>query len=128
MVNPATGNEVYTVRMTAVELIAAITRRERGATLSTADAARARTDFRHDLASGYFIIEATDLLVNAAMALAETHGLRGYDTIQLAAGLSVNRLYAAAGFPPILFVSADAELNVAATTEGLTVENPNTHP
>ncbi|HZO89887.1 MAG TPA: type II toxin-antitoxin system VapC family toxin [Chthonomonadaceae bacterium] len=128
MVGLPTGNETYTVRMTTVELIAAITRRERAGTLTPADAARARADFRADLVTGYLVIEATDTLVAQAMTLAETHGLRGYDTVQLAAGLEVNNLYIAAGFPAILFISADVELNIAATAEGLAMENPNAHP
>jgi predicted nucleic acid-binding protein len=128
LVNPATGNEVYTIRLTAAELIAAITRRERGGTLSATEATRARADFRHDLATGYFLLEATETLVNTAMRLAETHGLRGYDAVQLAAGLELNRFYISAGFLPILFISADNELNAAAIAEGLLVDNPNAHP
>jgi hypothetical protein len=30
--------------------------------------------------------------------------------------------------PALILVSADTELNAAATSEGLTVEDPNTHP
>jgi hypothetical protein len=59
------------------------------------------------------------------MVLAETYGLRGYDAIQLAAGCTVNTLCIFSGLAPIVFVSADNELNVAASNEGLIVENPN---
>ncbi|HZP80800.1 MAG TPA: type II toxin-antitoxin system VapC family toxin [Chthonomonadaceae bacterium] len=52
LIDPSTGNEVYIVRLTAVEIIAAITRRERGGSLLASDAAIARTDFRVDLATG----------------------------------------------------------------------------
>jgi len=62
------------------------------------------------------------------MALAEAHGLRGYDAVQLAAALELNMLYKAGGLPPILFISADTQLNAAAITEGLLVDDPNTHP
>jgi hypothetical protein len=60
--------------------------------------------------------------------VAETYGLRGYDAVQLAAALDVNTSYHAAGLPTITLISADAELNAAATSEGLTVENPNNYP
>jgi uncharacterized protein len=40
----------------------------------------------------------------------------------------VNVLCLANNLPPIIFVSADNELNMAASGEGLVVENPNNHP
>ncbi len=59
------------------------------------------------------------------MSLAEARGLRGYDAVQLAAGYAVNALCLTSGLPPLIFVSADNELNAAASSEGLIVENPN---
>ena len=128
LVDPATRNDVYTVILTAVEITAAITRRERGRSLTPQVAAQARADFAADLNTDYQIVEVDDALINSAMRLAEKHGLRGYDAVQLAAGVETNRLYVTAGLPPILFVSADTELNAAARAEGLLVENPNDHP
>jgi predicted nucleic acid-binding protein len=126
--DPSTGCSVYIARITAVELIAAITRRERGATLTPSNAAAARSAFRAHLGAEYKAIEVTESLLNRAMTLAEMHGLRGYDAVQLAAALDVNASYRAVGIPPITLVSADVELNTAAITEGLAVEDPNTHP
>lgn len=62
------------------------------------------------------------------MVLSETYGLRGYDAIQLAAGRAINSLCLANGLPPLIFVSADNELNAAAIGEGLMIKNPNSHP
>ena len=62
------------------------------------------------------------------MRLGNTHALRAYDAVQLAVALEVNRIYQAAGSSPVTLVSADRDLNDAATAEGLTVENPNLHP
>jgi hypothetical protein len=62
------------------------------------------------------------------MALAERHGLRGYDAIQLAAALEINSFRTGQGLPPITLLSADAELNAAAVRDGLTVDDPNSHP
>jgi uncharacterized protein len=62
------------------------------------------------------------------MNLAEVRGLRGYDAVQLAAGYAVNTICIASGLMSIIFVSADNELNVAAASEGLLVENPNSYP
>jgi hypothetical protein len=61
------------------------------------------------------------------MLLAETHGLRGYDAMQLATALEVNTLRIVSGLPPLTLVSADVELNAAAIAEGLTVEDPNAY-
>jgi hypothetical protein len=58
-----------------------------------------------------------------AALLADTHVLRAYDAIQLAAALEVR-----SQDPSLTLVSADVDLNAAATAEGLPVEDPNTHP
>ncbi len=46
------------------------------------------------------------------MLLAEKHGLRGYDALQLAAGVEVDVRYLASGLPAVIFISADTELTV----------------
>ena len=125
---PSTGCSIYVVRVTAVEIIAALTRRERGRTLAPTDATIARQAFRTDFTTTYQVIEVTPSLANRAMRLAEQHGLRGYDAIQLAAGLEVHVRYLAAGLPAVTFISADTELKVAAMAEGLIIADPNTHP
>ena len=128
LLDPSTGCSIYVVRVTAIEMIAAITRRERGGTLAPTDAATTRQPFRRDLATAYQVIEVTPSLANRAMLLAEKHGLRGYDALQLAAGVEVDVRYLASGLPAVIFISADTELNVAAMAEGLTIDDPNTHP
>lgn len=62
------------------------------------------------------------------MKQAETHGLRGYDAVQLAAAIIMNNRLAALGMPPITLLSSDLELNSAADSEGLLVDDPNAHP
>jgi predicted nucleic acid-binding protein len=62
------------------------------------------------------------------MILAQTHGLRGYDAVQLAAALRVNSRRLSRRTSGAILVSADLELLAAATAEGLAVEDPNTHP
>jgi hypothetical protein len=37
-------------------------------------------------------------------------------------------VYASLGLPPVPFISADGQLNLAATAEGLTIDNPTNHP
>jgi hypothetical protein len=42
--------------------------------------------------------------------------------------LEVNRSHQADGFGPVTLISADQALNDAATAEGLTVDDPRSHP
>ncbi len=127
-VDAATGCQVIIVRTTSVEMIAAITRRQRGGSMSSADADTARRDFRADLASDYQVIEAAQTICELAMAVAEKHGLRGYDAIQLAALLEVNKLRTSLALAPVTLLSADGELNMAAMAEGIRIEDPRNHP
>ena len=69
LLDPSTGCSIYVVRVTAIEMIAAITRRERGGTLAPTDAATTRQAFRRDLATAYQVIEVTPALANRAMLL-----------------------------------------------------------
>ena len=70
----------------------------------------------------------TAKLVAAAMKLARSHALRGYDAVQLASAIEVHQARVAAGASPLTIISADEPLNTAAVAEGLLVENPNNHP
>jgi predicted nucleic acid-binding protein len=73
------------------------------------------------------IVEVTPALIQSSMDLAERHGLRGYDAVQLAGALEVAAGSAATGTQTTL-VSSDLELNSAALVVGLRVEDPNAHP
>ncbi len=75
------------MRITQAETVAAITRRERGESITPHDAAIAVADFQLDFVRQYLIIEVSAPLVTQAASLARTHVLRGYDTAQLAAAL-----------------------------------------
>jgi uncharacterized protein len=126
--DPALDNEFFVAAITGVEIIAAITRRSRGGSISAADATLVCNQFRNDFQSDYQVVEMMEGIITSAMALAEAQGLRGYDAVQLAAGCAVNTLCLSNGLPPVIFVSADKELNIAAVSTGLLVENPNSYP
>ena len=70
-------------------------------------------------------MDVTPEVVHRAMSLAERHGLRGYDSIQLAVALELRDLCFASGLLEPTLVAADRELNAAAQVEGLSVDNPN---
>jgi predicted nucleic acid-binding protein len=122
LTDPAAGHFLYIARITDVEMTSAIARR-RQSTLTLAQAASALNRFRQDFAQQYRIVEITIPLQRQASQLADTHVLRAYDAVQLAAALDIYQLD-----PSLTLESADADLNAAATAEGLAVEDPNTHP
>jgi uncharacterized protein len=123
----SSSTDIYIALITAVEVTSAIARRK-GVTLSAAQASSLLSRFRKHLAGRYLPSQITPALVSDAMKLANTHRLRAYDAVQLAAALDVYRDWSANRFGAFVFVSADRALNAAATAEGLTVEDPNSHP
>lgn len=124
---PASGNTLYLARITGAEIVSAITRRQRRGATTPADAAAAIAAFRTDFGRAYFPLDVTPDLVARAMDLAERHGLRGFDAVQIAAALELRDQCLAAGLPAPLFITADTELNTAARAEGLPVDDPNNH-
>lgn len=124
---PALDNEIFIAAITGVEIVAALTRRMRSGSISAADATLVCNQFRNDLQTDYQSVEITEAVINSGMILAETRDLRSYDAVQLAAGYAVNALCIANGLPPVIFVSSDNDLTLAAASEGLLVENPNNY-
>ena len=124
---PKAGHTLYIARITAVEVYSAITRRQHGGYLSSAQAGAMLGHFRRHLAQRYNVLELTPALFTEAMLMARKRRLRAYDAVQLTAVLHLHWLNQDAGFGPVTLVSVDQELNAAATTEGLSVEGPNLH-
>ena len=124
--NPAAMHDIYLVRVTPVEVVSALVRQS--PPLPAVDLARNLIDFRHDYQNQYQMVAVNEAVVDRAMTLAETHRLRGYDAVQLAAALELLAVGASAGLPQLNFISADNQLNAAAGAEGLKVDNPTTHP
>ena len=127
MTAPTSGNRVYVARITFVEVISAITRREKGNHISTNDADNARLTFEQDYLNEFRKVEISEDLINEAAKLAKKYALRGYDAVQLAAALETEKERIALGLSSLTLLSADTDLNDAATAEGLTVDNPNNH-
>ncbi len=120
---PTVRHSLLVVRITLAETVAAITRRERGESITPQNAATAVADFQLDFSRQYRVVEVSAGLIAQAATLARRHALRGYDAVQLAAALEIH-----ATDSSLTLLSADAELNTAATAEGLAVEDPNSHP
>ena len=126
--DPEAGNTLVISAITRVEAAAAfaIKHRSGNATLAERDAALRLLVLHTTTEYQAVSVEAT--LLDLALELTQRHRLRGYDAVQLATALLIHAQYLAANLPILTFVSADADLLVAAHAEGLATENPNTHP
>jgi predicted nucleic acid-binding protein len=127
LIEPTSGNRIYVARITAVEVVSAIKRRERSGNLKAADAKASLTSFRREIVSNYRSVDISAKLLARAMNLAEDHGLRGYDAVQLAAALEIFDQTHSLGWSSPKLICADLALNIAAAAEGLSVDDPNSH-
>ncbi len=123
-----TANDVFAASITGIEIVAAITRRVKGKSISQAFADKAIKRFKRDFDRRLIVVDLTPKIIQEGILLAQKHGLRSYDTAQLAVALNVRNRLLQGGIRPFTFVSADNNLNSAANAEGLTIENPNNHP
>jgi uncharacterized protein len=126
LLRPSTGNDVFIASVAGIEVVSAVTRRRRGGSLTSKTAAKSIARVHRDYARRYIVTELTRAIVARAMLLAERYALRGYDAVQLATAVEVNSRLIPKG-RALTLISADIDLNVAATAEGLAVDNPNHH-
>ncbi len=128
LADPAAGHLFATSRISIVEVISALNRRQRDGTVSAGEYARISTDFAALCATTYQLVELTEEVVDEAWRLLEQYALRAYDAVQLASALLTDRIIRTNGDPPLMFLAADDRLLTAAQREGLAVDNPNWHP
>lgn len=125
---PASGHRIYVAAITGVEVVSALACRGKQNQALAGQMTLPLARFRHEFVSRFSRIDSSGIIIDRAMRLAETYALRGYDAVQLAAGLHVHQARLALNQPGIMFVSAAAALNSAAAAEGLPVGDPNDHP
>lgn len=125
--HPNLKQRIYIAQITIVEIVSAITRREKGGSTTPQEAVNALNQFEQDWKTEITIIDFSAKLVNDATVLARKYALRGYDAVQLATVLEVHNERTALGLLPLTLLSADTDLNAAAVSEGLTVDDPNNH-
>jgi predicted nucleic acid-binding protein len=125
--DPAGGNRLHTVSVSLVEVVSGIVRRGRSDRVAVDTLAETCRRIRRDFQNLFSIVGVSPILLNRAAEVAEKHALRAYDAIQLAAAMQVDSATRAVG-SQCTVISADAMLNAAAITEGLTADDPNTHP
>jgi predicted nucleic acid-binding protein len=122
--SPGANNRLIITRITWVEVLSALARRQREGSLSADDVNRVVQTLRYDLDIQYQIVELDRALAELAGELVRRHVLRAYDAIQLAAAL---RVQAALTSTRVSFVTADNRLTASAQAEGLMTDDPNQH-
>lgn len=65
--DPALNNEVLIAAIASVEIVAAITRRTRGGSISVTDATATCNQFKNDLISEYQVVEIIQKIINSAL-------------------------------------------------------------
>lgn len=127
----SSGNGIIISRLTTVELVSALARRQRNTVISASDFTALRQAFLYDIADKrhsvktYFIINLTKDVLAEAQDLIVRHPLRALDSIQLACALKASK---SQQYGLFTFVTADKNLLAAATAEGLPIDDPNAHP
>ena len=114
------SSRLYVAHVTGVEVVAALARRHPVRNVRIAIKA-----FQSDFATGFAIIRMTDAVIDNAILLAQKYKLRGYDAVQLAAGVAV---LTNSESEQVLFIASDVELLGAAKAEGFQIANPNDYP
>jgi predicted nucleic acid-binding protein len=122
--DPVSGHDIFVAKIAGPEAVSAFVRQAS----PLPRLATVLANFLYDFHNQYQQLALTDAVIATAMRVAETHRLRGYDSVQLAAVIELQALRDGAGLPPLVFVSADIPLHSAAKREGLLVEDPNSHP
>jgi hypothetical protein len=122
---PRTSNRLVVARLAHVEVTSAIIRRRREPGNRPEQVVEALAALDREMEEFFEVIELEGTVIASAVDLARRHALRAADAVQLACALLSHP-----GPPESEFylVSADNELNAAAQSEGLRVENPNLHP
>lgn len=123
---PSSNNIIHISQISLVEVTSALTRRLNNQ-IFYVKYQKAIKRFERDVQSRFSVFKLTDTVIFLAVNLAKSYGLRGYDAVQLAIALEVEKELISLNFSPLVFVSADNELNIAAQAEGLKVENPNNY-
>jgi predicted nucleic acid-binding protein len=119
------GRTIVTADISRVEVAAAFASKLRAGFVTQSEYQQARARLEIDAQKRFQLLPVTSQRINEAIDLTALQKLRGYDAVQLACALYVNRALVENDLPPLVFVAADDLLLKAAEAEGLLVESPN---
>jgi len=124
----AERGRLYVSTLTCVEVAATIVRAARGGRIGDSMAGGAVAEVRALARGPLNLLSLSAELMERAMDLAQTHGLRGADCVQLATACEVGEIQAAFERERVGLVAADQALLAAARQEGLDTWNPEEGP
>ena len=122
-----TGNLIIIARITWVEVLSALARRQREGNLTPTDGTLITQRFRSDLNNQYQVIELDQVLAETAGQLVSQYPLRAYDAVQLASVLCIEPAFAQTQSTSLVFLTADNRLSAIALAQGVLTDNPNVH-
>lgn len=125
---PQAGNELLIARVCWVEVLSALSRRQREGRLTLIDRTLIIQRFHFEANNQYQVVELDQALAEVAGDLVSQYPLRAYDAVQLASVLRIQTAFAQTPSTQLLFLTADDRLNTIAETVGLLTDNPNHHP
>lgn len=129
LMDPVAGHAILVSEVSRVEVAAALAAKHRAPQgISQHQRNTALALFLHHCGVEYRLVAVTAAVLDRAVTLTQSHRLRGYDAIQLSSALTANDALLAQGQAALDFVSADADLVMAAIAEGLRADNPLAHP
>jgi len=117
----ASGELLWTSKISGAEVWSAFARRRRGGDLTAARYRALVRSFERDWRA-LAVVELSDEVIGMIRRIVERHPLRAFDTVQLASALWARQHVG----EPIVFVAADELLLKAAQASALAVVNPET--
>lgn len=123
-IRPSAGNVIIVCELTALESFTTFARLRRENKVSAGRLARLQNLALLHMAHHYAVIPFSQSVLIQARSLVNRHPLRTLDAIHLASAQEAQTILNT----PITFVAADKVLLAAASAEGFTVDDPNTHP
>lgn len=123
----ATGHMVLIANVTIVEVAAALASKRRSQEITPETYAQVMQDFIRDASTQYRILGVDQNVITLGVELTGRQKLRGYDAVQLAVALTINNALVNQQILPLTFISADRDLLIAASNEGLSTDDPNQH-
>jgi hypothetical protein len=126
--NPAVSNDLAISQIAWVEVLSALSRRQREGSLSADDFNSVFQYFSNDFDTQYRVIEVDQALIKSAGQLVIQYPLRAYDAVQLASALRLQSIFSQISNMQLIFLSADHRLLNIAQSQGLVTDNPNNYP
>jgi uncharacterized protein len=126
--NPSSQHDLFIVRITWVEVLSALARRQREGLLTVDHVNQILSVFTIHVEQQYGVLDIDRTLTTLAGDLVTQYPLRAYDAVQLAEALRLKTALNQAQLPDPVFLTADNRLLEIAQSTGLPCNNPNQYP